>query len=333
MTVSDPQPVAEIARRLVSTRTVNPPGDEAAAQQYLSSLIETAGVAVDIRERTTGRPNLVARLPGRGERPPLILHGHVDVVGVDGQPWRHDPFAGTVRDGVLHGRGTLDMKSGVAMLTHAFLRTAVKGVVPAGDIVLVVAADSETGGADGMAFLLEQHPEIFDGARYAIGEFGGFPLYAFGRVFYRIGVAQKQYAHLRLHLRGRGGHGSRPATGTVVGALGRTLASIDDTALPYHPTPVAIRVVGAIADAVGPADAQVLRRLLDPAQFDEAVAGLGPLRSTFEALFRDTAKPDHRHGREQVQCHPVGRSGRCRRPPPSGAHRGRPHRRPPRDHR
>lgn len=291
MVASDPPPATEIAQRLVTMRTVNPPGDEAAAQRYLSSLIESAGIDVDIRERTLGRPNLIARLPGRGERPPVVLHGHVDVVGVDGQQWHDDPFAGTVRDGVLHGRGTLDMKSGVAMLTHAFLQTAVDGVVPAGDIVLVAAVDSESGGADGMAFLLDQHPAIFDGARYAIGEFGGFPLYAFGRTFYRIGVAQKRYAHLRVHLRGRGGHGSRPATGTVVGALGRTLARIDDATLPYRQTAVAVRVIGAIADAVAPDDAQRLRRLLDPAQFDEAVAGLGPHRATFEALFRDTANP------------------------------------------
>lgn len=291
MTVAHSPSVSEIAQRLVTMRTVNPPGDEVEAQRYLASVIEIAGVSVDVRERTPGRPNLIARLGGRDERPPLVLHGHVDVVGVGGQQWRHDPFAGTVRDGVLHGRGTLDMKSGVAMLTHAFLRTAIEGVVPAGDIVLVVAVDSETGGSDGMAFLLEEHAAVFDGAQFAIGEFGGFPLHAFERTFYRIGVALKQYAHLRVRLRGRGGHGSHPATDTVVGALGRALARIDAAALPYHQTPVAARVIGAIADAAPPADAQRLRRLLDPAQFDEAVAELGPLRPTFEALFRDTANP------------------------------------------
>lgn len=282
---------AEIARRLITFPTVNPPGDEAEAQGYLASILEDAEVAVERFSAVEGRPNLIARLQGSGDRPPLVLHGHVDVVGVDGQRWDHDPFEGHVADGVLHGRGALDMKSGLAMLTHAFVRTAHEGTTPSGDVVLVAAVDSETGGSAGLAYLLDGHPDVFEGARYAIGEFGGFPLFAFGRTFYRIGVSQKQYAHLRLRVLGRGGHGSRPAYDTVVGTLGRVLARLDGARLPHHSSRVVEAVIDSIADAVAEPTASHLRRLTDPATFEEALGALGALGETFEALFRDTANP------------------------------------------
>lgn len=283
-------PAGEIARQLVGIPTVNPPGREAQAQAFVASVLEKAGVAVEWLEREPGRPNLLARLPGRGERPHLVLHGHVDVVGVDGQTWDHPPFEALVEDGVLHGRGALDMKSGVAMMLHAFSRAKLEGLRPAGDVLLVVVSDSETGGAAGLGYLLEEHGELFEGARYAIGEFGGFPLYAFGRKFYRIGVSQKHYAHLRIRLRGGGGHGSGLITDTVVGALGRVLATLDEIVFPHHRTPVVERIVHAIAAAV-PEKAETLRGLLDPDQFEAALLDLGPEGNPLEPLFRDTANP------------------------------------------
>lgn len=282
---------ADIARDLVRIRTVNPPGDEAEAQKYLSNLIESAGLAIETFEKVRGRPNLVARLPGIGRRAPLIYHGHLDVVGVDDQDWDLTPFAGHLVDGELHGRGTLDMKSGVAMLTHALLRAAGEGVRPKGDVLLALVTDSETGGDTGLGYLLDRHPEVFAGARYAIGEFGGFPLHAFGRRFYRIGVSQKQYAHLRVRLKGSGGHGSQPATGTVMGHLGAFLHRLDVGRLPYHLSAISQQVIESIAAAVPPRSAAVMRRLLDEETFEQAVAELGPLATTFESLFRDTANP------------------------------------------
>lgn len=282
---------SELARRLVRTPTVNPPGDEAPAQDHLRAVLESAGVAVEEFSADDGRPNLVARLPGRGTRPALVLHGHVDVVGVDGQQWRHPAFDGVVDDGVLHGRGTLDNKGGVAMLTHAFARAVGDGVEPSGDIVLISAADSETGASRGLAYLLDTHPEVIDGAAYAIGEFGGFPLHAFGRAFYRIGVGLKRYAHLRVRLRGHGGHGSRPATGTVVGTLGEVLTRLDAWQAPHDVTPVARQVVEALAASLPVDDADQLRGLLDATRFDQTLDWLGRHRATFEAMFRNTANP------------------------------------------
>lgn len=282
-------PASEIARRLVAQATVNPPGDEADAQAYLRDLLESAGLEVATYEKEPGRPNLVTRLPGRDGRASLILHGHVDVVGVDGQTWDHPPFGAVVERGVLHGRGTLDMKSGVAMMCHAVVRAATEEIRPSGDVVLALVADSETGGGVGLGHLLEDHREVFTGARYAIGEFGGFPLHAFGRRFYRVGVSQKQYLHLRIRLSGAGGHGSRPTSGTVIGRLGEVLSCFDGGRMPYHRSAIAEEVVEAIAASLPRREADLLRGLLHPETFEETLVGLGDLRTTFESLFRDTA--------------------------------------------
>jgi acetylornithine deacetylase/succinyl-diaminopimelate desuccinylase-like protein len=197
-------------------RTVNPPGDELPAQDYLQALLEEAGFSVQRFEKITGRPNLVTRLPGKGQRAPLLFYGHTDVVGVEGQNWAAPPFDGVEHEGMLYGRGALDMKAGVAMLVHTLLQAKAQKLRPAGDIILAIVVDEESGGQAGMQYLLQTHPELFEGVRYAIGEFGGFPLYAFGHKFYRIGVSQKQYAHLRLRLQAPSGHGSLPARDTVI---------------------------------------------------------------------------------------------------------------------
>lgn len=283
-----PSPV-DIARRLIQYETVNPPGNEQAAQEYLRSLLESVGFTVDFLARQAGRPNLITRLEGASERPPLLFYGHVDVVGVKGQRWGQPPFEAIIENGVLYGRGALDMKAGVGMLTHALMRAKQEGITPSGDILLAVVVDEETGGSHGMQHLLEEHPDLFDGVKHAIGEFGGFPLYTFGRKFYRIGVSQKQYAHIQLRFKGPGGHGSLPAAETVMTRLGHALEILDGAKMPYHKTDLAEQIVRAICRTI-PADSQdALQALLEPQTFEAGLASLGNGSERFESLFRDTA--------------------------------------------
>lgn len=285
-----PTPV-EITKALIQFQTVNPPGDEECAQLYLRDLLEDAGFSVQLYETERGRPNLVTRLSGKGEKPPLLFYGHTDVVGVDGQQWRFPPFDAVENEGILYGRGTLDMKAGVAMLVNSLLRAAKEGVQPAGDIVLLIVADEETGGSVGMQYLLAEHPEIFEGIRHAIGEFGGFPLYIGGRKFYRIGVSQKQYARIRLTLRAAGGHGSLPVSDTVMGKLGTALAKLDNHKLPYTKTPLAERIIQTMSEHVEDNIAEIFRGLLNPDTFDHALTMMPTAVQQFESLFRSTANP------------------------------------------
>lgn len=281
----------ELTKSLIRLPTINPPGNEAAAQTFLADLLEENGFVVQMHEAEPGRPNLITRLPGQGTRPPLLFYGHTDVVGVAGQQWQFDPFEASETNGVLYGRGALDMKAGVAMLVHSLLSAANQDVRPSGDIVLALVVDEETGGEAGMQFLLSEHAEIFAGIRHAIGEFGGFPLYVDGRKFYRIGVSQKQYARIRLTFRAAGGHGSLPVSDTVMGRLGAALVKLDRHRMPYHRTPLAERIIRLMLPHLEGRTKQALQALLDPKTFESGLAALTSGAERFESLFRDTANP------------------------------------------
>ena len=183
---------AELLQRLIRFDTTNPPGNEADCIAFVQSLLAEAGITSTLLTRTPGRPNLIARLPGRGEAPPLLMQGHVDVVTTAQQQWQHPPFAGEERDGLIWGRGALDMKGGVAMMVAAMLRARFEESPLPGDVLLCLVSDEEAGGNDGARFLVEEHADLFTGVRYAIGEFGGFTLHLAGRRFYPVMVAEKQ---------------------------------------------------------------------------------------------------------------------------------------------
>ena len=105
--------------------------------------------------KTPGQPNLIARLPGVGSAAPLLLQGHVDVAPADPSRWQQPPFGGDIVGGVLWGRGSLDMKGGIAMMLHAIMRAKADGMTPVGDIVLALVCDEESGGDQGARYLVE----------------------------------------------------------------------------------------------------------------------------------------------------------------------------------
>lgn len=218
---------AELLRDLIRFDTTNPPGNEAECVTYIDSLLTEAGFETTVLAKERDRPNLIARLKGRGTAPPLLLYGHVDVVTTANQNWTHPPLEGKVIDGYIWGRGALDMKSGVTMMLAAFLRAKAEGLAPAGDIVLAILSDEEAGSDYGANYLVENHAEQFEGIRYAIGEFGGFPLYMGQRKFYPIQVTEKQLCWMKAVLRGPGGHGSFPVRGGTMAKLAQLLQSLD----------------------------------------------------------------------------------------------------------
>ncbi|MEY2536230.1 MAG: succinyl-diaminopimelate desuccinylase, partial [bacterium] len=136
--------VVELTRELVRTQTVNPPGDEARAAQLLAARLESAGLEVTAHEPAPGRTSLVARWPGRSDAPALCLTGHLDTVPLGGREWARDPFGGEIDGDRLHGRGSSDMKGGVAAIVVAAERVAALGRGRAG-LELVLCAGEETG--------------------------------------------------------------------------------------------------------------------------------------------------------------------------------------------
>src|SRR5713101_4163865 len=136
--VITPPSVASLTQQLIKFDTTNPPGNEAACIQMLEQLLREAGLETVVDGVRPERPNLVARVAGRGEAPPLLLQGHVDVVTTTGQGWTHPPFAGELVDRHVWGRGAIDMKGGLAMMTLAALQFLVEGRRPPGDVVIAI---------------------------------------------------------------------------------------------------------------------------------------------------------------------------------------------------
>jgi len=282
-----PDPV-ELLRDLIRFDTTNPPGKERASIEHVRGLLEHAGVDSEAYAREPERPNLVARLDGDNGGSPLLLYGHVDVVPTAGQQWTHPPFSAELVDGEIWGRGALDMKSGVAMMVTAFLQAKAEGGVPPGGVVLAVLSDEETGGDFGAKFLAQEHPDVFGGARHALGEVGGFSLHVAGRRVYPIQVAEKQMCTLRATIRGPGGHASRPIRGGAMARLGRMLEALDRERTPTHITELAQRMFEPMADALPDPHAAVLRALLDHATCDAALEQLGEAGQRYEATLRNT---------------------------------------------
>jgi acetylornithine deacetylase/succinyl-diaminopimelate desuccinylase-like protein len=279
--------VTELLQELIRFDTTNPPGNETACIEFLRAQLEEAGCETQIYAKEPGRPNLVSRLAG-GDAPPLLLQGHVDVVTTAGQKWTHPPFEARIEQGEIWGRGALDMKAGVAMLVTAFVRAKSEGTQLPGDLVLVVLSDEENGSDLGARFLVEEHPELFEGMRYALGEFGGFTLHAGGKRFYPIQVGEKQICWLKATVRGPGGHGAMINRGGTVARLGRFLTDLDKRRLPVHVTPVVRETVEAIAAALPRHQAAVMRSLLKPRLTDAALRLLGAQGALFEPMLRNT---------------------------------------------
>lgn len=295
---------AELLQNLIRFDTTNPPGNEAPCVNYIDNLLKAAGFETTILAKEPGRPNLITRLAGSGQAPPLLLYGHVDVVTTAKQQWRHPPFEGKKADGFIWGRGALDMKGGLAMMLAALMRTRVEGIKPAGDIILAVLSDEEAAGDCGAGYLVAEHAGQFKGVRYAIGEFGGFPLYIGGRKFYGIQVAEKRFCWLKATVRGPGGHASLPRRNSTTASLARLLTSLNERRLPVHITPVVRQMIEQIAAAVPSPMQSAMLELLEPSLTDTALERLGNQQSLFDALLHNTVNATIIRGGQQINVVP-----------------------------
>jgi acetylornithine deacetylase/succinyl-diaminopimelate desuccinylase-like protein len=213
----------DLLQRLLRVDTVNPPGNETPAARLLGEYLDRNGVRGELYARVPERANLVARLPGRGEGPRLLVLCHTDTVLADPAEWQVDPWSGELRDGHVWGRGALDMKGQVAASAVAVASLAREGLGPAGDVIFAACADEEVGEAPqyGLPWLCEHHPEAV-ACEYAINEGGGDRLVVEGRILYLCSLAEKRSTPIKLVVYGRSGHAARPgiADNALVKAAG-----------------------------------------------------------------------------------------------------------------
>jgi acetylornithine deacetylase/succinyl-diaminopimelate desuccinylase-like protein len=295
---------AELLQQLIRFNTTNPPGNERECVEWIGGVLRDGGYETETFAKDPERPNLLARLKGRDEAPSLLLYGHVDVVPVEGQNWQHPPFEGKNVDGWIWGRGALDMKGGVAMMLAAFLRAKAEGLTPPGDVLFLVVSDEESAGDYGAKYLVEEHPRLFDGVRYALGEFGGFTLHVGRRRFYPIQVAEKQLCFLRAVVRGPGGHGALPLRGGAMAKLARLLRRLDRRRLPVHVTPGARRFFETMAAASPFPTRAILRGILDPRLTDRMLDLLGNKGRVFDPMLHNTVNATIVRGGEKINVIP-----------------------------
>jgi acetylornithine deacetylase/succinyl-diaminopimelate desuccinylase-like protein len=228
----------ELLQRLIRFNTVNPPGDEEAAQEFLKGVLEGAGFECELLAAVPGRPNLVARLGAASDGPRLCLLGHVDTVLADPDDWSVDPWSGELRDGCVWGRGALDMKSQVAAEVAAAVSLAEDGWRPeAGELMLVLTADEEAGAACGAKWLCEQQPDKVR-CDLVVNEGAGEVFEFDGRRLYGVCVAEKGVFRFSLATRGRAGHASIPRIGdNALTKMGPLLEALRDGQPTYELSP------------------------------------------------------------------------------------------------
>jgi acetylornithine deacetylase/succinyl-diaminopimelate desuccinylase-like protein len=291
----DPR-VAEDAVRLcqalIRLDTTNPPGRERAAAELLAGWLAASELEPQVLTSAPGRANVVARLRGTGELPPLLLTAHLDVVEADPATWSHPPFSGDLADGFLWGRGAVDMKNMAAMSACVVGALARAKARPRRDIIFAGVADEEAGSDLGASWLVDHHPELVR-AEFALGEVGGFTMYLGGMTLYPVQVAEKGYAWIRARVRGTPGHGSMPREDSAVVRLAAAIARLGATPLPAHRTDAFQQFV-AVAASRAPAPLRPLLRRLGSPRIAPALVRLLPDKSlarAMAALLANTASP------------------------------------------
>lgn len=213
-------------------------GDEKAMADYVVSKLAEVGIDSRIYESAPGRCNVVANIEGvNSSRPGLVVHGHIDVVPANADDWSVDPFSGEIRDGMIWGRGALDMKNMDAMILAIVRKWARVGFKPPRNLVLVFFADEEAGMTYGSIWMAKEHPEVFAGCTEAISEVGGFSVtVGEGKRLYLVEAAQKGIHWMKLTAHGRAGHGSMMNDDNAITAIATAVEKIGTHTWPQRYT-------------------------------------------------------------------------------------------------
>jgi acetylornithine deacetylase/succinyl-diaminopimelate desuccinylase-like protein len=295
-------------RALIRIPSVNPPGipedaagldsngGETRAARYCAEVLTAAGIEAEVLEAAPGRGSCFARLRAAAPDPlpPIVLLSHLDVVPVERESWTRDPFGGELVDGVVWGRGAVDMKDMVAMELSVMLALKRSSVPLRRDVIFAALADEEAGGQFGALHWVRERPDLFASAAgpaaAALNEVGGYSITLGRRRFYTIQVAEKGviWAHLRAH--GTPGHGSMPHDDNAAVKLARAFARLADAPRPMRALPV----VRDFFEALGLGEVTRLAES-DPAAARAALQAAVPdpvLRRSLDAMLCDTVSPN-----------------------------------------
>ncbi|MCW7944089.1 hypothetical protein AAW14_19135 [Streptomyces hygroscopicus] len=289
--MADEQALDEVVRftsDLIRIDTTNRGGgdcQERPAAEYAAARLAEAGLEPTLLERTRGRTNVVARIEGTDpSADALLVHGHLDVVPAAAGDWSVHPFSGEIRDGVVWGRGAVDMKNMDAMILAVVRHWARSGARPRRDLVIAFTADEEASAEDGSGFLADRHPGLFEGCTEGVGESGAFTFHdGTGRRIYPIAAGERGTAWLKLTARGRAGHGSKVNRSNAVTRLAAAVARIGAHEWPLRLTPTVRAALTELAALYG------IETGLD--DVDSLLKKLGPAAALVEPTVRGSANP------------------------------------------
>ncbi|GAA5027773.1 M20/M25/M40 family metallo-hydrolase [Microbacterium fluvii] len=279
--------VVRLARDLIRIDTTNWGGGRARgereAAEYVGAYLERLGLRPEYYEPIDRRTNVSVRIPGRNPaKPALVLHGHLDVVPAVAEDWSVDPFAGEIRDGMLWGRGAVDMKDMDAMILTSVAEILRAGDLPERELIVTFFADEENGGVEGSMLVANDRPEWFAGATEAISEVGGYSIDVAGRRAYLLQVGEKALIWLKLVARGRAAHGSSYPTDNAITKLSEAVARLGRTPWPIELTDTTAQFLDAVASLAGESTA-------DPDALVERAGAASPfLRSTLRTTTNPT---------------------------------------------
>ena len=279
---------AELARDLIRFDTTNygegRSNGETDAAEYVAEHLRGLGLAPELFDSEPGRTSVVVRVPGRNpDAGALVVHGHLDVVPADPETWSVDPFAGVIKDGLLWGRGAVDMKNMDAMILAALGDILGAGEAPARDLVVAFFADEEAGGVLGSHYLVDTRPELFEGATEAISEVGGYSITLGGQRAYLLQTGEKALIWIKLVARGDAAHGSRLIRNNAVTKLAAAVAAVGSREWPIRLTGTTTQLLAEIARILD----------VDPQRVgpDELALATGTASGFIQASLRTTTNP------------------------------------------
>lgn len=279
--------VVAICQDLIRIPSVNygDRGDERAVAAYVVASLKEVGLDPEVIISGENRVNVAMRIKGSDRsRPGLVLHGHLDVVPADPEAWSVDPFGGEIKDGMIWGRGAVDMKDMNAMMLSIIRSWGRTGYKPPRDIALVFFADEEAGGISGSRWMVANRPDVFAGCNEAVSEVGGFSItLENGKRLYLIETAEKGINWMKLTAEGTAGHGSMLNRQNAITELAESVARIGNHEWPIR-TPKSVQeLLEKVAEA--------LEIEYDPEDPDPLVARLGSAAKMIGATLRNTSNP------------------------------------------
>lgn len=271
--------------------TTNPPGNEDRAARFFASLLDKEKIEYKIFETAPGRSALYARLRGSGQKRPLILLNHTDVVPADKEFWTADPFSGALRDGYVYGRGAIDMKGlGVAQFMVVLLLKRA-GVPLDRDVIFLATPDEEAGGKQGAGWFVREHPELVRDAEFLLNEGSGNAVVGNRVLYYGIGTTEKTPCWIRLTARGTPGHGSVPRKESAPSRMLRALGRLEAYEAELKVTPPVARFFRSIAQIQLSGEVRRAYSDIGAAVKDPALRRMIMSRPSDVALLSNTIQP------------------------------------------